>query len=191
MRKLRLFGTPVFAVIWVLALVSVAIADDDGRARFRTALTGYQETPATSTTGAGTFVVELDGDTISYTLTYGGLEGIAPAVTNGVVTAAHIHFGQKGVAGGVSAFLCGGSTKPTPCPLSGTVSGTITAADIIGPAVQGIEAMSFAEVVRALRAGLVYANVHTTRWPGGEIRGQVNERGRAQDNGRNDDGDDD
>jgi hypothetical protein len=46
-------------------------------------------------------------------------------------------------------------------------------ADIIGPASQGIEAGSFAEAVRAMRAGATYANVHSTRWPAGEIRGQL------------------
>jgi hypothetical protein len=54
------------------------------------------------------------------------------------------------------------------------VSGVIDAADVIGPAGQGIEAGSFEELVRAMRGGVTYANVHTTpRWPGGEIRGQI------------------
>ena len=44
---------------------------------------------------------------------------------------------------------------------------------MIGPAGQGVEAGSFAELVRAIRAGYTYVNVHTTRWPGGEIRGQI------------------
>jgi hypothetical protein len=54
------------------------------------------------------------------------------------------------------------------------VTGTWTAADIIGPTGQGVEAGSFAEFVRALRAGAVYVNVHSSpRFPEGEIRGQV------------------
>ena len=58
---------------------------------------------------------------------------------------------------------------------SGSVSGDITAANVIGPNGQGIEPGSFAEIVRAMQAGVAYANIHTTRWPGGEIRGQINE----------------
>ena len=61
-------------------------------------------------------------------------------------------------------------------PADGTVSRTATAADIIGPAGQGIEPGSFAELASALRAGAAYANVHSTKWPGGEIRAQINDR---------------
>jgi hypothetical protein len=55
------------------------------------------------------------------------------------------------------------------------VTGVIDAADIIGPESQGIEPGSFGEAVRAMRAGATYANVHSTRWPMGEIRGQIRE----------------
>jgi hypothetical protein len=130
---------------------------------------GYHETPALSSTGSGDFVAEIDDEkeVISFVFTYSGLEG-------GSSLFAHIHVGQRGVAGGVSAFLCGGNTKPLPCPnVEGTVTGTITPADVIGPNGQGVEPGSWAELVRAMRAGVTYANIHTTRWPGGEIRGQI------------------
>ena len=85
------------------------------------------------------------------------------------------------MAGGVSFFLCGGSTKPDPCPnVEGTVEGDITPADIVGPNNQGIEPGSFGEILRAMRAGTAYANIHTTRWPGGEIRGQINDNDQKQ-----------
>jgi hypothetical protein len=44
---------------------------------------------------------------------------------------------------------------------------------VIGPAGQGVAAGEFAEVLQAIRAGAAYANVHTTNFPAGEIRGQV------------------
>ena len=175
MPKRRLFGVLIFAVPAVLAAATLAVANDGGRNNFRSdSLNGYEEVVGPgpiSTTGTGTFEASLNsaGDAISYTLTYSDLEG-------GAVTQAHIHFGQRGVGGGVIAFLCGGGGAPA-CPQpSGSVSGTITAAQIVGPSGQGIEAASFAEAVRALRAGMVYANVHTTRWPSGEIRGQVSDQ---------------
>ncbi len=73
----------------------------------------------------------------------------------------------------MSVFLCAGD-KPA-CPPSGTVTGVIVPANIIGPAAQGVEAGSFTELVRALRTGNTYVNVHNARWPGGEIRAQVND----------------
>ncbi len=74
---------------------------------------------------------------------------------------AHIHFGQFGVDGGVSAFLCGGS-KPA-CPPSGEVTGTIAASDVVGPAAQGIAAGEIDELIAAIRHGVTYVNIHTTR----------------------------
>jgi CHRD domain-containing protein len=176
MRKRRLFSALIFAVPVVLA-GTFAVAGDSGKSHFKAdTLTGYQESAAVpiSTTGTGSFEASLNGagDEISYTLTYSDLEGVA---NNGVVTQAHIHFGQRGINGGVIAFLCGGP-KPA-CPASpATVTGTISPADILGPTTQGIEPGSFDEAVRALRAGMVYANVHTTRWPSGEVRGQINDQ---------------
>ena len=74
-------------------------------------------------------------------------------------------------------FLCGGDGKPA-CTqaTSGMASGTITAADIVGPAAQGIPPApngSFADVIRAIRTHNAYANLHTTMFPGGEVRGEV------------------
>lgn len=136
--------------------------DDDD---FEAKLNGYNEVNSKSTVARGSFEADLRKSSIRYRLSYRNLE--TPALF------AHIHFSQRHVNGGVIAFLCGGGGKPD-CPTSsGTVTGTITAADIVGPADQGIEAMSFGEAVRALKAGAVYANVHSEAFPGGEIRGQV------------------
>ena len=132
-------------------------------------MNGLQEDPSVSTTGHGSFTAKIDDEAqvIEYELSYSDLEG-------GASLFSHIHFGSHDHNGGVSAFLCGGSTKPAPCPYpSGTVTGTIVPADVVGPNGQGIEPGSWNELVRAIRAGHTYANIHTTRWPGGEIRGQI------------------
>jgi hypothetical protein len=143
------------------------------------ALTGYQENPDVSTAATGSFTATIDDDaqTITYELSFSGIEG-------GTAFAAHIHFGKRAVNGGVSAFLCGGGDKPA-CPATaGTVTGVIDAADVVGPAVQGIGAGEFDELVAAMRAGHTYANVHSMgadpAWPGGEIRAQINDH--ANDN---------
>ena len=151
------------ALATAVAMPRASMADEG---RIRATLQGFSEVPAISTTGMGRFEARLsqDGAAIDYELTYTGLESTA--------IASHIHIGQKGVAGGVMAFLCGGGGKPA-CPPEGTVTGTITAADVIGPTAQGIEPGEFAEMLRAIDAGVTYVNVHTTNHPGGEIRGQV------------------
>ena len=53
------------------------------------------------------------------------------------------------------------------------MTGTITAANVVGPLGQGIESGQLGELVQAMKLGLTYANVHTTKWPGGEIRAQL------------------
>ena len=135
-------------------------------------LTGFEEVMPVSTTGKGQLrlLVYPDRTTIAYELSYSDLQAD--------VTQAHIHFGQLSVNGGISVFLC--SNLPNPpadtqaCPLrSGTVSGVLTAASVLGPDAQGIAPGEIDALVEALRAQLTYVNVHSTRWPGGEIRGQI------------------
>ena len=97
------------------------------------------------------------------------------------MTQSHIHVGQLGVTGSVVIFLCQTAGSPDPtglapqCPQEGTVSGVITAANVIAgsQAPQQLQAGDLAAVITAIRAGAAYANVHTQVSPGGEIRGQI------------------
>lgn len=141
-------------------------AHDSAIARLR----GAEEVPALSTPGGGRFEASIDDDEITYELSYFNLKG--------AVTQAHIHLGQRGVNGGVMAFLCSNlDTRPAgtqPCPASpGEISGTIHASDVIGPTGQGISPGEFSEMLRAIRIGITYVNVHTDLFPAGEIRGQL------------------
>jgi len=162
----------------MLGASSLVAGDGDnnrGRSRFVVSaeLTGFQEVPAVSTTAKGRFwaLVDTKANTITFRLTYDALEGD--------VTQSHVHFGQKSVNGGISFFLCTNGAAPAgplpaTCPVGpAVVTGVITPDHIIGPLGQGIEAAAFAEVVEALRDGTAYANVHSSKWPGGEIRGQL------------------
>jgi hypothetical protein len=168
MKKVVLTSSMLAVALLTVLVASSAFAHGDngsGKAK----LNGWEEVPSISTTGKGSFRARVQSDGIHYVLRYEGIE--TPAQV------AHIHFADKDVNGGVIAFLCGGGDKP-PCPASaGTVEGVIDAADVVGPAGQGIEPGSLTEALRALRRGLVYANVHSTRFPGGEIRGQVGNNG--------------
>ena len=162
----------LFGLLAILGVSPVTMADDE--VKLKAKLQGFQETPAISSGASGRFSGEIDrhDTSIAYELSYSGLEGD--------VRQAHIHFGQRGVAGGISVYLCQTRTNLDPttlaptCPQSGTVTGTLTDANVIGPAGQGIAAPGeFAELVRAIRAGVSYANVHSTKFPSGEIRGQI------------------
>lgn len=163
---------------------------DDGAGRLRARLTGFQEVPAVSTTGRGAFraFASEDGTTFTWELTYEELEG--HLVEGGAVTGAHIHLGQRNVAGGISVHLCGTGGREACPPPPATVTGTFTAADVVGPAAQGIDAGELDELVRAARAGVTYVNVHTTRFPAGEIRGQIKASG-FRDSDEDEDEDDD
>jgi CHRD domain len=167
--KPRIFIFVVFAVA-ALMLAGLAIADPHGR-NFKASLDSYHETSLSlSTSGTGSFQARLnhDGDQLTYELQYSGLEG-------GNVLFAHVHLGQIGTTGGVMFFLCGGGGRPA-CPNPpATVTGTVTASDVIGPSGQGVAPGEFEEAIEAMRDGAAYANVHTTVYPSGEIRGQINE----------------
>jgi CHRD domain len=146
---------------------------DHGSRTVRAFLTGYDEDPlAFSTPGSGFFKATIDpkAHEIRYELTYSGLPT--------EVQQAHVHLGKSSQSGGISAFLCtnlGNGPAGTPaCPAGGgTVTGTITPATVVGPSAQGISAGEFGELVDAINARTVYANVHTSERPGGEIRGQL------------------
>lgn len=141
---------------------------------FTADLSGYEEVTPKSTAGTGSFKLTVPKTgMIEYELSYSGLEG--------EVRQAHIHFGQPGVNGGIIVFLCtnmgnGPNGDEPACPQSGTVKGSFDAADIVGPADQGIAGGELDEALAAIRSGMTYANIHTVLYPAGEIRGQVMEK---------------
>jgi len=161
--------------------------------RARARLVGFQEVPAISTPGGGRFEAELsaDGQTLTWMLTYADLKGNAGET--GAVTGAHLHLGQRGVAGGVAIHFCGGGNGTGACPAPpASLTGTATADNVVGPAGQGLDAGHLADLIAAMRAGVTYVNVHTTRFPTGEIRGQLRVRpGHDRGGDDDDDGDDD
>ena len=171
--------------VCALALAGTPVRADQDQDHFSAKFSGFEEIGSlTGPTGAilsgGTATLDLELDrqtqTLMYTLTFSG--------TNATVTQSHIHFGKRHVAGGVIVFLCsnlGNGPAGTPaCPASGTVTGTITAASVVGPAPQGITAGNFDGLVEALDNHTAYGNIHTTAFPAGEIRGQIR-RNRGHD----------
>jgi hypothetical protein len=179
MRKRTAVVVLLAGAVAVLSVASYATADS-GKTNFDETLIGYLEVPAVSTEAGGSFQASLEDDALTYRLTYSGLEGS--------VTQAHIHFGQRSVNGGISIWLCSNlASPPTPagtpaCPApGGTVTRTVGPSDVVGPAGQGIAAGEFDEIVEAIQAGRAYANVHSSLFPGGEIRAQLNDENQRDD----------
>jgi CHRD domain-containing protein len=165
----------------LLVLVAVpALAASGGSNKLSADLTSYQEVPALQSNATGHLDIEIDGNTVHYTLTFSNLRADA--------TQSHIHMGQPGVNGGVFVFFCsnlGNGPAGTPaCPLrGGTLTGTFGASNILAINAQGIGAGDISSVLKALRNGVTYANVHSTLFPGGEIRGQIKAKGKLIDLG--------
>jgi hypothetical protein len=153
---------------------ALATADDGRGGAFRASLDSYQEVPSVSSPGArGSFRAERKGDRVAYELRYTGLEGD--------VLFAHIHLGQRAANGGVSVFLCSNAPDapeavPDCPPPPARVRGSFGAGDVVGPQAQGIAPGELEELVRAMRAGVTYANVHTSVLPAGNVRGQIRRR---------------
>ena len=178
------FILAALVVVTAAAMITFTVRakDDDDVTTFRARIADFGEVAPQLTGGTGTFHGTLSpgGTTIHWTLTYTGM-------TAGPLFA-HIHFAPRGVNGGIVVFFCSGpattatingGTPVKPCPdsgapaHSGTVSGFWTAADVQAVVGQNVVAGNFAGLLRFLRAGLGYANVHTLAHMGGEIRGQV------------------
>ncbi len=140
-----------------LGIAAFALAGGSGAGfnHLKATMSGYQEVPAVSSTGTADFTADVsqDGSSIAWQLSYSGLEGN--------VLQSHIHFGQRSVIGGSGTF--------TAADVSPNIPATLAARN------QGINTGEYVELVRAIAAGKTYANLHTTTWPSGEIRAQLNE----------------
>ena len=180
-------------VITSVALICVAggaaaLASDSQVSRIRELLTGLKEVPVVSTTGQGTFHAEIDDEAqeIRYTLTFADLEGD--------VRQSHIHIAPEQNSGNIMLWLCQTATNPSPVATTpqctngadpgsaraNTVTGVLTGADIVSAATaNGVAAGEFAEAVALIRAGLTYVNVHSSKFPPGEIRSQIDHGGHG------------
>jgi len=185
MKKVSLF----FLIVLV---VTVSLAFAQGFRNLRARLIGFEEVAAVSSVASGNFNATINAaeTEIAYSFSYANLEGN--------VQQAHIHLGQRSVNGGISVFLCSNlgngpaGTQACPPPPA-TITGTITAADVspnvpatAAARAQGLNTGEFAELVRAIRAGATYANVHSDKFPGGEARGQIRAGGGHEGHGDDD-----
>lgn len=126
----------------------------EGQTLFRATLAGGNEVPARATAATGSAGFTLDGDTVFFAIEVRQIEA---------VTASHIHSGAAGVNGPVRVDLFLG-------PVTDTVDGQLVEGRFTAGDVRGV---TFDVLLEQMRAGAAYVNVHTTRYPGGEVRGQT------------------
>jgi CHRD domain len=142
----------VMAVLVGLFAVLALAAGSAGANSPAIPLNAEQETTGSTSTGSGFFSYTIEGDQLCYTLEVRDLT-MAPF-------AAHIHIGPRNVAGPIVVGLL------TPPAATSTVSECITAVE--GGNLTPAELAAIAADPRNY-----YVNVHTSNWPGGEVRGQL------------------
>ncbi|GAB4475449.1 MAG: CHRD domain-containing protein [Anaerolineae bacterium] len=158
--KKKLTFTILFVAI--LLLTTVASAAAGPKTAFRARLGG--DALGSDAHGNAVFVFAADGSQMSYKLVVNGLDN---------TTMAHIHVAAvPGGDGPPVLWLYPDAPPPTLIP--GTFNGllgsrTVTPADLTGAA--GVT--SFEDLLTAIAEGRAYVNVHTTAFPGGEIRGTI------------------
>ena len=149
----------------VLGEVEVASLDANGSTRFVASLSGAEEVPPATTRarGVATFALDASGDALAYRLIVANIEN---------VTMAHIHLAPAGVNGPVVAWLYPDGPPPQPIPgrSQGVLAeGVITDADLVGP----LAGQTLDDLLERFAEGNAYVNVHTSQFPGGEVRGQI------------------
>lgn len=122
---------------------------------YYTNLLGSNAVPAVMSGGSGALALELNDRTLTVSGSFNNMEG--ELFTN-AAGGAHLHFGYAGQTGSIEISLnasAGGDAN----------SGVFLAED-------NTFELS-AQQVRYLRGRQLYANIHSTQVPGGELRGQV------------------
>ena len=127
-------------------------------------MTGSQEVPPNSSEATATAIFNLrnNGTELHYRLIVNNMENL---------TMAHIHIGEPGVSGPAVVWLYPSSApgQLIPGTFNGVLSsGVITSADLVGP----LAGMDLSDLIDLMDSHSVYANVHSTQYPGGEIRDQ-------------------
>jgi len=155
-----------------LAIAAACGGSSSNPTHFTSSMDGPHETPTNTSTATGSATYTVNGDTVNWTVTVTGLSG---APNN-----AHIHVGPAGIGpGGVVVPLPGFATATntgTATSWNGSWSGTFTSSNVAAGSIGGvtITAGNLGDIINGMKSGSVYTNVHSAKFPGGEIRGQIN-----------------
>jgi hypothetical protein len=150
MRRFALVGVMLMA-----AGLSVSCSSDNSDEVFEAVLAGSNENPARASSGNGRSHVVIHGDTVSYSVEIDDISN---------VTLSHIHVGPATANGPVRVNFYNG-------PTISTTDKMILASGSFGSG--GVTGITYDQLLAEIRNGNAYVNVHTTQFPGGEIRGQL------------------
>lgn len=151
MRRFALVG-----ILLMTTALGVGCSDDNDDEVFEAILAGSNEVPARSTAANGRAHVVIHGDTVSYSVEVDDISNL---------TQAHIHSGAAGVNGPVRVNLYTGGPVITTSDKMVLAQGSFDSSGVTG--------ISYSQLLSEIRAGTAYVNVHSTTFPGGEIRGQL------------------
>lgn len=154
----------LLVALFLLAALGTLAAFADSPS-FSAHLAGRNEVPAVDTLAQGQahFKLSEDGTALEYKLIAANVENILQS---------HIHVGSPGVNGPVVAFLYPDAPPAVLIPgrFDGVLAeGVITAEDLRGP----LAGMTLDALLAEMEAGNTYVNLHTSQFPGGEIRGPI------------------
>ncbi len=143
-----------FLSVIVLLLISGSslFAQNNESETYRAFLSGANEVSPVFTTASGLVTLELSGDELTIT---GSFEGLVAPIEPVGGTGVHIHLGFTGQNGPVEIPL-------DPALSDGNTAGTFD---------ETVEVS--AEQIEAMQNRQLYVNIHSERYPAGEIRGQI------------------
>lgn len=141
----------VFTFLFIISGLTVLQAQDT----FRATLSGRHEVLPVLSNGTGSIEAVLDGNELTVTGSFSGLDGMFdPTVAGG----SHLHIGYAGENGPVAISLVANTSLDLRSGTYEAASNTYTLTE---------------EQVTALRERRMYVNIHTTKFGGGELRGQL------------------
>lgn len=161
MHPRRIFANALFVSLAALGLTG---CDSDPQEKYVAELRSSNEVPANSSTAIGRVVllVSRDGSYAEYSVEQSGLTG--------GIRGGHFHRAAAGVNGSIVLSFFFDST--TGLAINTPVPGT-TDLELNKAIARTITKAQLDTILADLRAGNLYANIHTPNFTGGEIRGQM------------------
>ena len=158
----------IISIIGSVLAFSVIQQQVVGQQAFTAELSGDDELPPVNTESNGTITIQGNNQSLNYQLALSDM-------TN--VTAAHIHLGNDDENGKVVLTLLK-SDNPSGLEVE-TLGGNFTDDDVQGP----LSCVPLDQLIGFMGNGSTYVNVHSTDFPLGEIRGQIEELDLGEEEG--------